>query len=1606
MRINKSQLALAVLASSIFCSAPTHAALVNLDSGANNNDNTDPSYPATSGYNFTANNVSFIVTDGTTVGQTSNISIDNNNGMPGSPFTTTTFSLKGGGIIKGSIGVTNPIYDLGLNAFSLASKTIELQGAVVNVSNGINLDDDNANASTLVLNNSSMVLTTTALYPSSTNISILDIKAAQTLNLSAGIGNGPLIFKTIKVGETGNTTINGSIAATTVQFQANNTLSVGNGSIINANVDSINNGTLQLLGTNTVNGTIDNLAAVNVSGGAGKVATFKSDVTASNVSFVAGATATTVIDLLDTVDINGNLDNKTGTANLGTVLFEGASVIDGNVGATKAIGTFQLQGVGKTVEVTGTSAVDSVIFKSTATSASKLLLDKFANLGSIDNQTAGANVGTVVFATGGSVLGTVGATKTIHEIDLTGANGTLTFQGNMNLGTGGLVFKAPANATSNIQFSNNITINGNVDADTAGIGNLLFLDNDILNGTIGATNALNSVQIRGAGSTATLNGDVKAATLSFNGSANSATTVKLTDGTDVTADVTASSANIGNLLFDGASIITGTVGSPNALNGLLLQGAGKTAEIQGITKANKVIFQNTASSTTTLKLDNTATFSTIDNQTASADIGTVVFGAGGQVSGTVGATKTVHEIDLIGAGSTVTFSGNMNLGSGGLFFKSTANAATTAAIANNVTITGNVNADAAGKGNLNLLGGGTVTGTIGAGNALNAVNIDTTLSGNKTATFQNTINASNVNIQGANDIANFQKSVTGNINFTNSATAGTTANFSDGANIIGNVAAVSPGIGTLSFLGASTVSGTVGLAPNNLSTINIQGPNKTVTFNSTVNATNINVKEDGSGAVFNGAVTGALSFSGNASSTSFISVADGSNLGDVLNLTGIQAGQLIFQGGGSVGNVGVFAPLASVTLNTLGGAKTIDFNGQSINTNNINVASAGPTTISFSNALPITVSGSITTVNNGVDIINIKAGAGNTDFKQAIGTPTNQFAQVNMLNANKANTFEGDVNANAINIKAAGIVVNMGDGATLNGPLTTTNLGTLNFLGDSNINFAIAAPGAQLSAMNVIGPFGTTVNLNADIAANNVNILGGGRLFVASDSTVTGNMNVTNGTLSLGPNEILNVTGNMVLNSSTGTLEVNMNNNLTSTGQVIANDASNVGAPGKLSILNPGLSPGVSSALPIVTSTTGAAPSLLTISNPNSFLTTFSEQVIGKTLYLVVTSKSLADVTTQTNTDGVGEALDSIILSGVSLSGSLANIVGQLNSFGDGQSLNYALSTLAPIVDGAIVNESFMAQNNIFDAINDRFDQQHFWKEHHNKHRKSGIASGDLNDTNSGWFRVIRHHANQEERDDIQGYYDDTFGLIAGVDGDVAENIMLGLALSWSNLDMHDKIVPYFKTAANSYQATIYGSFECGTPWFIDGMASFAFNHYDTQRNIRFGDVDLFPRAEYYGRQAGMRALTGYTFDYGTIQAIPIGSLTYGFLGIDGYQETGADTANQVVDSNSYNLLQAALGGKLLNELDLNGDRIFQLEGHAFVLYDFIGDTMELTSQFTGAGPSFVTAGFSPAKFSFNIGGNASLFSTHDWVFTVNYDLHIKENYTANSGMLRVRHEW
>jgi outer membrane autotransporter protein len=389
----------------------------------------------------------------------------------------------------------------------------------------------------------------------------------------------------------------------------------------------------------------------------------------------------------------------------------------------------------------------------------------------------------------------------------------------------------------------------------------------------------------------------------------------------------------------------------------------------------------------------------------------------------------------------------------------------------------------------------------------------------------------------------------------------------------------------------------------------------------------------------------------------------------------------------------------------------------------------------------------------------------------------------------------------------------------------------------------------------------------------------------------------------------------------------------------------------------------------------------------------------------------------QSNTHGVASTLDAIAGALVPFvtptgyvllptTGTLQAILNQIGGFTTEAALDAAFATLAPIVDGAIMTESFNMQQEMFGTIEERMDKLSFWRKHA-KYASSGYAGGDgvaLPDASSVYAKLFTQHGHQKLRDDILGYKDTTWGVTVGADAELSDIALVGLAFSWAHLNVHHDIA-LSQTKADSLQGTLYAGLDCYSPLFMNLILGVAHNDYNIRHNILFNNLFLTPTADVTGWQTGAKGEVGYVFNKSDFHIIPSASLYIGNLNLNAINEQGIDTADQIIAPSNFGILLAGAGVEFAYDF-LYDNWMFQPEAHVNAFYDFIDDTMEFTSQFAGAGPSFSTLGARPARDSYNLGASLAAFSQKGVILSADYDFAFKEDYRSHTGFIKVRYEW
>lgn len=162
----------------------------------------------------------------------------------------------------------------------------------------------------------------------------------------------------------------------------------------------------------------------------------------------------------------------------------------------------------------------------------------------------------------------------------------------------------------------------------------------------------------------------------------------------------------------------------------------------------------------------------------------------------------------------------------------------------------------------------------------------------------------------------------------------------------------------------------------------------------------------------------------------------------------------------------------------------------------------------------------------------------------------------------------------------------------------------------------------------------------------------------------------------------------------------------------------------------------------------------------------------------------------------------------------------------------------------------------------------------------------------------------------------ETKGVISGFDYRVTDNLIVGLAGSYSNFELDfDKNtdVSGGGVDSDSYSVTGYSNYAVGNA-YVEGVFTYGWSEYDIDRRIVIGSntaiaaVDRTASANPDGEQFSVSLAGGYDFHTGGFSYGPYARIAYFESEIDGYDEKGAQGLNLRVGEHKTDSLETVLG--------------------------------------------------------------------------------------------------
>lgn len=453
----------------------------------------------------------------------------------------------------------------------------------------------------------------------------------------------------------------------------------------------------------------------------------------------------------------------------------------------------------------------------------------------------------------------------------------------------------------------------------------------------------------------------------------------------------------------------------------------------------------------------------------------------------------------------------------------------------------------------------------------------------------------------------------------------------------------------------------------------------------------------------------------------------------------------------------------------------------------------------------------------------------------------------------------------------------------------------------------------------------------------------------------------------------------------------------------VLNDANIVGNE-IVSIINPGLPSyafGTNGPVTLVQSANATILAAPELNAPNNLFISFDLSVDGTNKLLQLTGTRVMPTGLQNNIAGVADILGSITTANAP--NEFIDLGNQLGLYYGTEAQKIALASAAPMNDGALNQVIVDIQQNAFDLLSKRIEEQFVYSDNYH----TGYAAGVTNEQGNGsWVKLFGSNQKQSTRQNILGYNAGVWGVALGVDSKVSDTNLLGAGFSWATASIsHD--VGGSNTNINQYQGTLYTSNHNENAFFLNGMLSLAYHQYDSAHRIAINSFNRTNFAHFHGWQYAARLENGYHYklkqDLFEIQ--PIISLNYTHANFNTYQEKGSSLTAQKIDYKNMDSLTVDVGVKVLDEIKKQEYK-FVREAHASVGYDVLGNKQKSTAQYIGFGTTYQTTSFSPARTYYNMGLSLTTYGQGNIGVSLGYDYTWKQNYHAHAGFLKLRYDW
>ncbi|WP_330985369.1 MULTISPECIES: autotransporter outer membrane beta-barrel domain-containing protein [Enterobacterales] len=183
-------------------------------------------------------------------------------------------------------------------------------------------------------------------------------------------------------------------------------------------------------------------------------------------------------------------------------------------------------------------------------------------------------------------------------------------------------------------------------------------------------------------------------------------------------------------------------------------------------------------------------------------------------------------------------------------------------------------------------------------------------------------------------------------------------------------------------------------------------------------------------------------------------------------------------------------------------------------------------------------------------------------------------------------------------------------------------------------------------------------------------------------------------------------------------------------------------------------------------------------------------------------------------------------------------------------------------------------------------------------------AQGIKANEQGGWAQMLGNWSHASGNSNAGGFNDSTYGVLLGIDRELADSWRLGIATGYTRDSLHGS----YRSSANSdsYHLALYGSKQWDALTLRAGGAT-SWHRFDTQRRVAYGSQSGHPQAKYNATTQQLFAELGYDVQMNEVALEPFANLAYVNFRNNSINERGSAAALRG-DSQSQDAIFSTLG--------------------------------------------------------------------------------------------------